>query len=70
MLAGRVFFKEKLTRPNVIGAAVIIVSHDLQGDAPLADRVLRLHKGRLAEEGPTPGTPAAADVPAPMEAGC
>lgn len=26
MLAGRVFFKEKLTRPNVIGAAVIIVA--------------------------------------------
>lgn len=29
------------------GACVLIVSHDLPGDAPLADRVLRLERGRL-----------------------
>lgn len=32
------------------GACVLIVSHDWQGDAPLADRVLRLERGRLKEE--------------------
>lgn len=68
--ASLALLRQEIGNARQRGAAVIIVSHDLQGDAPLADRVLRLHKGRLAEEGPTPGTPAAADVPAPMEAGC
>lgn len=68
--ASLALLRQEIGNARQRGAAVIIVSHDLQGDAPLADRVLRLHKGRLAEEGPTSGTPAAADVPALMEAGC
>lgn len=68
--ASLALLRQEIGNARQRGAAVIIVSHDLQGDAPLADRVLRLHKGRLAEEGPTSGTTAAADVPAPMEGGC
>lgn len=52
------------------GAAVVIVSHDLSGDAPLADRVLRLHRGRLTEEQPgvpAPAAPGAAETSVPTE---
>lgn len=70
--ASLTLLRQEIRNARRRGAGVIIVSHDLQGDAPLADRVLRLHKGRLTEEHtdatPFPAaTPAAAAQPAPME---
>lgn len=34
------------------GAAVVWISHDVQTDAPLADRLIALHSKRLAYDGP------------------
>lgn len=34
------------------GACVVLISHDLSGDAPLADRLLALEERRLAFDGP------------------
>ena len=45
------------------GACVILISHDLAGDAPLADRLLALHGRRLAYDG-APAGYRAADAPA------
>ncbi len=64
--ASLALLRQEIRNARQRGAAVIIVSHDLQGDAPLADRVLRLHKGRLAEE----DGGAAASPPAGTEAVC
>ncbi len=40
------------------GACVALVSHDLAGDAPLADRVLALARGAVTYDGPAPAFPA------------
>ena len=63
--ASLALLRQEIGNARQRGAAVIIVSHDLQGDAPLADRILRLHKGRLAEEDAGPAACAA-----PTEAAC
>lgn len=70
--ASLTLLRQEIRNAGRRGAAVIIVSHDLQGDAPLADRVLRLHKGRLTEENadasPFPAaTPATDAQTAPTE---
>lgn len=39
------------------GACVVVVSHDLAGDAPLADRLLALHERKLIYDGPPAGFP-------------
>lgn len=44
------------------GACVIVVSHDLAGDSPLADRLLLLEGRRLAYDGPPEGLTAVASV--------
>ena len=44
------------------GACVIVVSHDLAGDSPLADRLLLLEDRRLAYDGPPQGLAAVDSV--------
>ena len=44
------------------GACVIVVSHDLAGDSPLADRLLLLENRRLAYDGPPQGLAAVDSV--------
>ena len=44
------------------GACVIVVSHDLAGDSPLADRLLLLENRRLAYDGPPQGRAAVDSV--------
>ena len=49
--------REEIVRAGRRGAGVVWVSHDVAADAPLADRVLTLERGRLHESAPRTATP-------------
>jgi heme exporter protein A len=49
--------REEIVRARQRGAGVVWISHDVAADAPLADRVLVLERGRLSENGPEAGSP-------------
>lgn len=44
--------RREILRARERGAGVVWISHDLDGDAPLADRVVALERGRVAYDGP------------------
>jgi heme exporter protein A len=49
--------RDEVVRARQRGAGVVWISHDVAADAPLADRVLTLERGRLSESGLGAGTP-------------
>jgi heme exporter protein A len=49
--------REEIIRAARHGAGVVWISHDVAADAPLADRVLMLERGRLHEGAPGTATP-------------
>ena len=48
----RALLREEISASRRRGACVVLVSHDLAGDAPLADRVLALAGGKAVYAGP------------------
>ncbi|MDR2820393.1 MAG: ABC transporter ATP-binding protein [Desulfovibrio sp.] len=50
--ASRALLRRELLEARGRGACVVLASHDIASDAPLADRVLLLENGRLAHDGP------------------
>ena len=48
----RELLRREIADARAAGACVALVSHDLEGDGPLADRVLALASGSVAYEGP------------------
>ena len=44
--------REQMRAARDRGACVIVVSHDYDGDSAVADRVVALHEGRMAYDGP------------------
>ncbi|MDE7241710.1 MAG: ABC transporter ATP-binding protein [Desulfovibrio sp.] len=48
----RELLRREIAAARAAGACVALVSHDLEGDGPLADRVLALASGAVAYEGP------------------
>ncbi|MDR0466311.1 MAG: ATP-binding cassette domain-containing protein [Deltaproteobacteria bacterium] len=49
--------REEIVRARMRGAGLVWISHDAATDAPLADRVLTLERGRLSETTLGTGTP-------------
>ena len=47
--------RREISTARARGACVVLISHDLAGDAPLADRLLALGEGRLLFDGPPAG---------------
>lgn len=52
--ASQQLLRQEIVRARDRGACVIVVSHDLHGDAAVADRLLMLRGGRLCHDGPMP----------------
>lgn len=50
-LQGRVHLVEWLNARHVAGVTVLLITHDMELAAKLADRILVLHEGRLAADG-------------------
>ncbi|WP_288228919.1 heme ABC exporter ATP-binding protein CcmA [uncultured Desulfovibrio sp.] len=61
--ASLALLRREITAARQRGACVALISHDLAGDAPLADRLLFLADRKLAYDGP-PAAFAGFDVPA------
>ena len=55
----------EITAARGRGACVVLISHDLAGDAPLADRLLALEHRKLAYDGPPAGFGGFAPVETP-----
>lgn len=49
--ASLVLLREEVRMARQDGACIVFITHDLQGDAPLADRLLALSEGRLVYDG-------------------
>ena len=47
-----VLLRDEMRNVRDRGGCVVCISHDLQGDVPLADTVCRMHKGRLTAMSP------------------
>lgn len=52
--ASQQLLRQEIVQARERGACVIVVSHDLAGDAAVADRLLLLRGGRLCQDGPMP----------------
>lgn len=53
--ASLALLRREISTARARGACVVLISHDLAGDAPLADRLLALGEGRLLFDGPPAG---------------
>ena len=53
--ASLALLRREITAARLRGACVVLISHDLAGDAPLADRLLALEHRKLAYDGTPTG---------------
>lgn len=58
--------RREIGRAKERGAGVVWISHDLAGDIALADRVVALHAGRVAYDGPALGYDPSMTAPEPV----
>ena len=54
-VASLALLRREITAARQRGACVVLISHDLAGDAPLADRLLALEHRKLAYDGAPAG---------------
>jgi heme exporter protein A len=52
--SGAEFLTTLLAEERTRGALLLVVTHDFEAVAPLADRVLVLHRGKIAHDAPVP----------------
>ncbi len=51
-VASASLLRNEVSKARDNGAGIVWISHDLTADAPLADRLIQLEKGRVAYDGP------------------